>query len=406
MKRIVIIGGGAAGMIAAIAAADNGNEVFLIEKNEKLGTKIYITGKGRCNLTNYCDINEFMQNVVRNNKFIFASLNSLSPYDTYSFFENCGVKLKVERGNRVFPESDKASDVTKFLEKRIIEKNVKIRLNEVVKSLNISDGKICSVVTDIDEIFCDSVVVCTGGISYSSTGSTGDGYGFAKKIGHTIVDLVPSLVGVELKGGDYAELQGLSLKNVKIFCDVCGKRVFDDFGELLFTHYGISGPIVLSCSSIINRLDLNGATLSIDLKPALDYKTLDNRLIRELSANNKKGITNVIKELVPKSLIGLILSKAGIRVDKKCCEITKAERQKIIHILKCLSFEIKKLRPIEEAIVTSGGVKVSEINPKTLESKLVKGIFFAGEVLDVDAFTGGFNLQVAFSTGYLAGKNA
>ncbi len=405
MRKVVVIGGGASGMMASLTASQN-NNVILLEKNEKLGKKIYITGKGRCNLSNYCDVNDFMKNVVRNNKFLYGSLNALSPYDTFDLFSELGLDLKIERGNRVFPESDKASDVTKTLEKSLIKNSVDIRLNKNVKSLITKDGKIKSVVTDDGEIECDSVIVCTGGISYSSTGSTGDGYSFAKKIGHNITELVPSLVGLELSGGDYAELQGLALKNVSIQCKNQHKTVFTDFGELLFTHFGVSGPVILSCSAVINRLNFSNLSLCIDLKPALDENILDQRLIREFVLNNSKAIANVIPSLVPKSLVNIILSRAQIRKDKKCCEITKVERHNIISVLKCLEFKIKKLRPIEEAIVTSGGVSVDQINPKTMESKLIKGLFFAGEVLDADAYTGGFNLQIAFSTGFLAGKNA
>lgn len=406
MKKIIIIGGGASGMMAGVSAVNNGNQVLLLEKNEKLGKKIYITGKGRCNLTNYCDNSDFLKNVVRNNRFIFSSINCLSPYDTFDLFTNYGLKLKVERGNRVFPDSDKASDVTKVLEKVLNNCGADIRLNEEVKKINVSNGQVVSVETEKNVYNCDSVIVCTGGMSYPSTGSTGDGYSFAKKLGHKICNLVPSLVGIELCGGDYAELQGLSLKNIAIECFCLDKCVYKDFGELLFTHFGVSGPIVLSCSAVINRLNFNDMILKIDLKPALDSSTLDQRLVREFSLNNTKNIGSVMTSLVPKSMVNIILSRASVRKDKKCCEITKTERQNIVTVLKNFTFKIKKLRPLEEAIVTSGGVEVSEINPKTMESKLVKGLFFAGEVLDVDAFTGGFNLQVAFSTGYLAGKNA
>lgn len=405
MKKIVVIGGGASGMMASLIASQN-NKVILLEKNEKLGKKIYITGKGRCNLSNYCDVTDFMKKVVRNNKFLYSSINSLSPYDTYSFFSDLGLNLKIERGNRVFPESDKASDVTKCLEKSLRKNGVDIRLNQTVTNIHVVDGVVKGVTTEIEQIDCDSVIVCTGGISYSSTGSTGDGYSFAKKLGHKITDLVPSLVGLELFGGDYAELQGLALKNVSVRCKNQDKTIYNDFGELLFTHFGVSGPTILSCSAIINRLDFANLYLTIDLKPALDETSLDLRLIREFTENNSKTIFNVMPSLLPKSMVNLVLSRAQIRKDKKCCEITKVERQNLIKVLKNLTFKIKKLRPIEEAVVTSGGVSVEHINPKTMESKLVNGLFFAGEVIDVDAFTGGYNLQIAFSTGYLAGRNA
>ncbi|MBE5754297.1 MAG: NAD(P)/FAD-dependent oxidoreductase [Clostridiales bacterium] len=406
MGKVVVVGGGAAGMFAAYASALYGNETILLEKNEKLGKKIYITGKGRCNLTTTVDKEEFFNSIVRNSKFMFSAMSNLSPEDTFSFFENSGLPLKVERGNRVFPASDKASDVTKTLEKCLIQLGVDIRLNTPVTSLKIENSIVCSVITENSEIECDSVIVCCGGISYPLTGSCGDGYKFAKAAGHNVVDLRPSLVGVELLGADYLQMQGLSLKNVALYVRYNGKKIYEDFGEMLFTHFGISGPIVLSCSSKINRLDLSQIELVIDLKPALDTVTLDSRLLREFKENNSKSIFAVMRALLPKSLINVVLDRANIKHDKSCSEITVLERQAIINSLKNLTFKPKKLRPVEEAIVTSGGVDVKEINPKTMESKLIKGLFFAGEVLDVDAFTGGFNLQLAFSTGYTAGINA
>ncbi len=406
MGKVVVVGGGAAGMFAAYASALYGNETILLEKNEKLGKKIYITGKGRCNLTTTVDKEEFFNSIVRNSKFMFSAMSNLSPEDTFSFFENSGLPLKVERGNRVFPASDKASDVTKTLEKCLIQLGVDIRLNTPVTSLKIENSIVCGVITENSEIECDSVIVCCGGISYPLTGSCGDGYKFAKTAGHNIVDLRPSLVGIELLGADYLEMQGLSLKNVALYARYNGKKIYEDFGEMLFTHFGISGPIVLSCSSKINRLDLSQVELVIDLKPALDTVTLDSRLLREFKENNSKSIFAVMRALLPKSLINVVLDRANIKHDKSCSEITVLERQAIINSLKNLTFKPKKLRPVEEAIVTSGGVDVKEINPKTMESKLIKGLFFAGEVLDVDAFTGGFNLQLAFSTGYTAGINA
>ena len=406
MGKVVVVGGGAAGMFAAYASALYGNETILLEKNEKLGKKIYITGKGRCNLTTTVDREEFFNSIVRNSKFMFSAISNLSPEDTFSFFENSGLPLKVERGNRVFPASDKASDVTKTLEKNLIDLGVDIRLNTAVTSLKIENSVVKGVITDNCEIECNSVIVCCGGISYPLTGSCGDGYKFAKAAGHNVVDLRPSLVGIELLGADYLEMQGLSLKNVTLYVRYNDKKIYEDFGEMLFTHFGISGPIVLSCSSKINRLDLSQIELIIDLKPALDTETLDSRLLREFKDNNSKSIFTAMRSLLPKSLINVVLDKANIKHDKSCSEITVLERQSIINSLKNLTFKPKKLRPIEEAIVTSGGVDVKEINPKTMESKLIKGLFFAGEVLDVDAFTGGFNLQLSFSTGYTAGINA
>lgn len=406
MRKIVVIGGGASGMMAALIASSAKKEVILLEKNEKLGRKIYITGKGRCNLCNDVPTSDFFNFVVSNPKFLFSSLNTFSPKDTMNFFENIGLNLKVERGNRVFPLSDKASDVTKSLEKALIKNGVDIRLNTEVLSLKIDNGRVIGVKTKESTIDCDSVIICTGGISYPLTGSTGDGYKFARTVGHSIVELKPSLVGIELKGNDFIEAQGVSLKNVSICAKMGEKVIYSNFGEMLFTHFGISGPIVLSCSSWINRKDLNNVDIYVDLKPALSNEMLDLRLVREFKENNLKELSSVMRSLLPKSLISLVLRQAKVKMSKNCSEITVGERTSIVHTLKNLKFSVKKLRPIDEAIITSGGISVKEVNPKTMESKLVNGLFFAGEVLDVDAFTGGFNLQIAFSTGYVAGKNA
>ena len=401
--KTIVVGGGASGLMSAYASASKGNKVILLEKNEKLGKKIYITGKGRCNLTNNVSVNDFMNNVVSNPKFLYSALNNFSPEKTYEFFEYNGLKLKVERGNRVFPQSDKASDVTKCLEKVLLANNVDFRLGVEVKEILVKNGKVFGVKTDKSTIVCDNVIIATGGVSYPLTGSTGDGLRFASTLGHNITDLKPALVGLDLVGEDYKDLQGLSLKNVNLTVKNVNKTIYSDFGEMLFTHFGISGPIVLSCSSVINRQNLSDLKLYIDLKPALSVELLDQRLVRELSLCPTKSIYNVMPSLLPKSMIDLVLTRAELNGRKKCSEITKVERQALINVLKNLEFSIKTLRPIEEAIVTSGGVSVKEINPKTMESKLIKGLFFAGEVLDVDAFTGGFNLQIAFSTGYLAG---
>lgn len=404
--KVVVIGGGASGMMCAYSSSLH-NQVILLEKNEKLGKKIYITGKGRCNLTNNCSVNEFLSNVVTNSKFLYSSLSIFSTENTINFFEDNNLKLKTERGNRVFPVSDKSSDVIKTLEKTLINNGVDIRLNTLVTDILCDNGRVSGVATDKGIIACDKVVVCTGGFSYPLTGSTGDGYTFAKRLGHTISPIIPSLVGLELYGEDYKRLQGLSLKNVKISVKLKkdGRKVYDDFGEMLFSHYGISGPIVLSSSCVINKMNLSDLIFTIDLKPALNNDVLDSRLVRDFEDNKNKNIINVLYGVVPKSLAPIILSRTSISAKKQCCEITKEERQRLVLNLKNLTFSIKKLRPIEEAIVTSGGVNTCEINPKTMESRLVKGLFFAGEVIDVDAFTGGFNLQIAFSTGYLAGNN-
>ena len=406
MHDVIVVGGGAAGMIAAFAAATKGDRVILLEKNEKLGKKLYITGKGRCNLTNNVSVAEFLNNVVNNSKFLYGALNSFSPEDTISFFENNGCKLKTERGNRVFPVSDKSSDIIKTLQNALVSSGVDICLNTEVLSIVVRDGKVFGVRTDKDEIASDSVIICTGGISYPLTGSTGDGYKFAKIVGHSVVSPKPSLVGLELKGEDFLSLQGLSLKNVAVSFVADGREVYRDFGEMLFTHYGVSGPIILSASCILNRITAKNILLKIDLKPALDEKTLDNRLIREFDAGKLKSLSTVMRSLLPQSLIEIVLKSASLNGEKRCCDVTKAERFNIVFALKNLQYSFKALRPINEAVVTAGGVSVKEINPKTMESKLIKGLFFAGEVLDVDAFTGGFNIQIAFSTGFVAGNNA
>lgn len=406
MRRVIVIGGGAAGMLAAIKSAQNGNDVILLEKNEKLGKKIYITGKGRCNITNSVSVEDFIPNVVGNPKFVYSALHCFSPENLVDFLTENGLKIKVERGKRVFPESDKASDVTKTLEKALMKNNVDIRLNTIVNKILTENGNILGVETDCGVINADAVIVCTGGISYQATGSTGDGYQFAKSVGHNIVKPIPSLVGLNLRGDFHKVLQGLSLKNVKLTAKMGEKEVYSDFGEMLFTHFGISGPIVLSCSAVINRLPQQEIKLFLDLKPALDEDTLDNRIVTELEINRIKTVEVAIRSLMPKNMVQPFLAYAQIKRDKKCSEITKQERSRIVNSLKNLKLEYDGLRPINEAIVTAGGVNVKEINPKTMESKIVKGLYFAGEVLDVDAYTGGFNLQLAFSTGFVAGNNA
>ena len=405
MHRVIIIGGGPAGMIAAYSAAINGNQVILLEKNEKLGKKLYITGKGRCNLTTSVDSREFLNGVTSNSKFMYGAINAFSSRDLMNLLEENGLSLKIERGNRVFPESDKASDVTKTLEKLLKIVGVDVRLGEKVENIIVNDGRVLGVVANGVKYDCESVIVCTGGISYPLTGSTGDGYKFAKKVGHYIVDLRPSLVGIELKGSDFVELQGVSLKNVSVKAVLDNKIIYSDFGEMLFTHFGVSGPIILSCSTAINRKPLSEMELIVDLKPALDDQTLQKRLINEFKQNNAKNLSTAMRSLLPKAMIDVVLRQAGVNGNKNCSEITVEQRNKIVFALKNLSFGIKKLRPIDEAIVTAGGVCVKEINPKTMESKLIKGLFFAGEILDLDAFTGGYNLQIAWSTGFVAGKS-
>ncbi len=426
MKRICVIGGGAAGLMAAYAAAEQGKEVLLFEKNEKLGKKIYITGKGRCNFTNVVPAEKFLQNVVRGKKFLTGAIYSFPPEKTLNFFENKGLSVKIERGNRAFPVSDHASDVTKTLENACKNVGVEIHLNEKVVKIHttmpdiipmsdIEDSttpniaimpRVAILETDKNRYEADAIIVATGGISYASTGSTGDGYVFAQETGHSVTDLCCGLCGINLKGEVFKSLQGLTLKNVSARVLHGQKLLAEDFGEMLFTHFGVSGPIILSISSLINRAPLNALHLSIDLKPALDEQTLDKRLLRDFELYKNKQIANALIELLPSKLIPPVLQAAGISPTKAVNVITKEERARLLRTIKGFAFEIRGLRGFEEAIITSGGVDLSQINPKTMESKKVKGLYFCGEVLDVDAFTGGFNMQIAFSTGYAAGKNA
>ncbi len=403
--KTVVVGGGASGMISAYFQAKNGNDVILIEKNEKLGKKLYITGKGRCNLTNNCTVDAFFSNVVSNPKFLMSAINSFTPSNVISFFESLGLKTKTERGNRVFPLSDKSSDVIKVLQNALNNANVNVKLNEFVTELIVEDGCVKGVKTNLGEYFCDKVIIATGGLSYPSTGSTGDGYEFAKSVGHNVSLLKPSLCGFNLKGEDYKELQGLTLKNVKLTVKDGAKPYYEEQGELLFTHYGVSGPLILTASALTNRRNFLNVTLSIDLKPALTLKELDLRILRDFEINKNKLIKNSLDLLLPKAIIPLIIKRAEINSFKKNSEITAQERGRLVTTLKNLEFSLNSMRDFNEAVVTSGGVLVKEINPSTMESKLVKGLYFVGEVLDVDAFTGGYNLQIAFSTGYVAGNN-
>lgn len=391
-------------MMAAIFASDIGNEVVLVEKNEKLGKKLYITGKGRCNLTNDTFEEDFFNNVVTNPRFLYSSVNAFSPFDTKEFFTFHGLKLKTERGNRVFPASDKSSDVIKTLSRCLEECGVTVRLNERVEKILVSEGVVRGVKTDVEEVFADNVIIATGGASYPLTGATGNGYAFARSVGHTVTPIFPALAPLLTKGG-YPELSGLSLKNVnlKVFRDE--KLVSEEFGELLFTHTGISGPITLSTSSRINKLPVSELKVYIDLKPALGEKSLDERVLRDFSKYQGKLIKNALFDLLPSALVPFVISASGVDPEKKVSEITQKERQSLVRSLKFFPVPVNSLAPIKEAIVTSGGVSVKEINPKTMESKKVKGLYFAGEVIDVDAYTGGFNLQIAFSTGVAAGRS-
>ena len=405
MKNVAVIGAGASGLMAAYAAAINGNRVTVFEKNEKCGKKIYITGKGRCNLTHECSPDEFLQNVVSNAKFLTGAIYNFSPQRTKDFFEDGGLRLKTERGDRVFPVSDKASDVTKCLEKYCLNAGVQFKFGENVLKISYLDSTMFDIITSKGTQTADSVIVCTGGLSYPLTGSTGDGYKFAEEAGHKIVEQKPSLCGVNLKGDYFKKLQGLTLKNVKLRVFINNSPKHEFFGEMLFTHFGVSGPIVLSASSFINRCDLKSVKLSLDFKPALTEEQLDARILRDFDKYKNKDIANCLKELLPSALIPIILKRCGIPQTKKINSVTRNERQSLLTTIKNFDMLVSSLRGFDEAIVTAGGVDVREINPKTMESKLVKGLYFCGEVLDIDALTGGFNLQIAFSTGFAAGNS-
>ena len=404
---VAVIGAGAAGMMAAISCARCGADVILFEKNDRVGKKLRITGKGRCNVTNDCDRDEFMSNVARNSKFLYAALSRLSTADTKSFFEELGVPLKVERGKRVFPVSDRAQDIVDAMERACLELGVTI-VNRRVDSLIIDGGECRGVIADGREYRTCAVIVCTGGASYPRTGSTGDGYRFARRAGHRVTDIVPSLVPIVSSGNLCAHLQGLSLRNIgfKIVEASGGRVVYDDFGEMMFTHFGITGPVVLSASAHLEGIVEGRYVARIDLKPALDEKTLDTRILNDFSLAQNKDFINSLDALLPQKLIPVIVGLSGIDGRKKVNSVTREERERLVGLIKNLEIPISGLRSINEAIITRGGVSVSEINPKTMESKLVPHLYFAGEVLDLDAYTGGFNLQIAFSTATLAGENA
>ena len=406
-RRVAVIGAGAAGMMAAITAAEAGAAVTLFERNDRVGKKLRITGKGRCNVTNNCDNNEFLSNVPTNPRFLYASLSRFSTADTMAFFEDAGVPLKTERGKRVFPVSDRAADIVSAMERRCREAGVEI-VHRRVRGLNIENGCIVGVrCGDSDEKF-DAVIVCTGGRSYSMTGSDGDGYRFAAEAGHTVTPLHPSLVPIVAEGKLCASLQGLSLRNVSLTIKMTqsGKAVYEDFGEMLFTHYGITGPLVLSASAHLSDIAPGKYEAIIDLKPALDEKTLDARILSDFSKYQNRDLINALDDLLPQKMIAPYIKLCGIDPRKKVNSITREEREKMVRILKGIRVKLVGFRPIEEAIVTRGGVSVKEIDPKTMQSKLVEGLYFAGEVLDVDAYTGGFNLQIAFSTATVAGTSA
>ncbi len=407
ISDVIVVGGGAAGMMAAIIAARNGKNVTLIEQNEKLGKKLFITGKGRCNFTNACDIEDLFQNVVTNPKFLYSAFYTFSNQMVMDFFEEIGLPYKVERGNRVFPVSDHSSDVIKALEKEMKKLNVKILLNTKVKSLIIDDS-ICKgiILKDKRQMFASSVIVATGGVSYPRTGACKDGYIFAEKAGHSIMKAQPSLVPFELDEPCCKDLMGISLKNVSATIYADGKKVYSDFGEMLFTHFGVSGPIIIKASAYIHKYLNKKLSLTLDLKPALDEKQLDERILKDFKMFQNKQLKNSLDKLLLRSLIPIVIEKSGLDGEKKINEFTKEERHQLISTIKNLPFHIIGLRGFDEAIITKGGVTVKEVDPGTMESKITKGLYFAGEVLDLDALTGGYNLQIAWSTGYLAGINS
>ena len=402
-KKVVVIGGGAAGMMAAICAAERGAAVTLLEPNERLGKKLNITGKGRCNVTNNADRETLLANTPKNGKFLYSAYSDFDGRDAMAFFEKLGVPLKTERGNRVFPVSDRAFDVSGAMERRL--KQLKVALvRDRALDIDIADGVACGVRGEKQAYPADSVILATGGVSYPATGSTGEGHRMAERAGHTVTPLQGSLVPLREKGNRCARMQGLSLRNVSLTVFENNKKIYTDFGEMLFTHFGVSGPLVLSASAHIRHFEKKGYRLEIDLKPALDEQMLDQRLLSDFEKHANSDFCNALDDLLPQKLIPVLVEDTGIPAHQKVHDITREQRRTLLTLLKHFPVEIAGLRPVTDAIITSGGVKVSEINPGTMESKLVKGLYFAGELLDLDAVTGGFNLQIAFSTGYLAGK--
>ena len=408
MSNVIVVGGGAAGMMAAVFAARNGQNVQLLEKNEKLGKKLFITGKGRCNITNAADIEDLFTAVISNPKFLYSGFYSFTNQQVIDFFEELGVKTKIERGERVFPVSDHSSDVIAAFSRELKSLGVSVSLHTEVRELLCEQDKVCGVLlTNGKKMKADAVIVATGGISYPSTGSTGDGYRFAKETGHRVTELLPSLVPMEVRQWYAKELQGLSLRNIEICITDGKKKLYEEFGEMLFTHYGVTGPVILSASSVVGKtLRKKELTLHIDLKPALSEEQLDKRILREFDANHNKQYKNSIDSLFPAKLKPVMIELSEIEPENKVNEITKEERQRLVHLIKDFTMTLTGLRSYNEAIITKGGVSVKEVDPGTMESKKMKGLYFAGEVLDLDAVTGGYNLQIAWSTGYLAGMNA
>lgn len=402
MKKVVVIGAGPAGLMAALKASEN-NLVYLVEANEKVGKKLYITGKGRCNITNAKDIGDFFDYIPGNPEFLYSSLYTFNNLDVMNYLESLDVPLKVERGDRVFPTSDKSSDIIAAFNKELIKKGVKIVLNSKVKDILCTNKSITSVILQSgEEIKADSFILCTGGVSYPQTGSSGDGYKFAKKLGHNIIKPKPSLVPIEIKEDWIKDLQGLSLKNVELSVIKNNKTIFKEFGEMIFTHYGISGPIVLTSSRYVNSKE--SYKIKIDLKPSLDLNTLDSRIQKDFIKYINKDFKNALIDLLPSKLIDVIIMLSGIPPEKKVNTITRDERKTLVNLLKNIEVNVKGLRSIDEAIVTAGGIDTKEIDSSTMKSKIIDNLYFAGEVIDVDAFTGGYNVQIALSTGYLAGN--
>lgn len=406
MSKVLIVGGGAAGMMAGIFAGRNGHEVHIYEKNEKLGKKLFITGKGRCNLTNAGDMDTLFASVITNPKFLYSGFYSFTNEQAIEFFEELGVRTKIERGNRVFPVSDHSSDVISAMTRELKRLRVEVHLNTAVRQIKTREGHFLSLIlSDGQEIAGDSCIIATGGMSYPSTGSTGDGYRFAQEAGHPVTELSPSLVPIETEEEDIRELQGLSLRNVNACIYSGKKKLYEEFGEMLFTHYGVSGPIIISASSVIGKKLKEGKMkLSVDLKPALSFEQLDARVLRDFEENKNKQFKNAVDKLFPAKLKPVMIRRSGIDPEKKVNEISREERHRFVTLIKDFEMTLVRLRDFKEAIITKGGVDVKQIDPGTMESKIIPGLYFIGEVLDLDALTGGFNLQIAWSTAYLAGN--
>ena len=405
MNKIVVIGGGPAGMLAAVSASGDDTKVILLEKNDKLGKKLFITGKGRCNITNSADTSVIMKNIMTNPKFMYSALESYDNTDIIRDIESNGCRVKEERGGRMFPVSDHSSDVIKALSNMLDNAGVEVRLRSEVKKIDKTSHGFDVFFSNGKKENADAVIVATGGISYAATGSTGDGFEFAKSLGHTVTDLKPSLVPLVTSDGWCKDLQGLSLKNTGLKMYSAGKLIYEDFGEMMFTHFGITGPMILSASSYYYKKKSDECIIHLDLKPALSEDVLDERILREISENHEKHFINMLPSLLPAKLVPVIARMTGIEEHKKCGDIKKEERKKLVHLLKDLEIHVTGTRGFEEAIITKGGINVKEVSPKTMMSKTCDGLFFAGEALDLDALTGGFNLQIAWSTGFLAGRS-